>query len=345
MQRVGLRLETGPPFALESRAQPGSEPPEARFEDLKAVAVLADGLGYESLWVPEGFGKDSITQLTALALATERIKLATGIITVFTRSPATIAMSAGSLDGLSGGRFLLGIGVGHPGMTRNGHGVAFERPITRVRETIEVVRLLLKGGPVDYDGKVLHLSGASIGFTPPRSGLPIYLAALKPGMVELAGEVADGVLLNFASREYIAKAVKLVRQGAAKAGRDPDSIDIACYLRVVVTDEVERLRPGLRRLLAGRLRLPYYARSFEEQGFADEAAAITEALGRGDDEAAAAAVSDRVLEAMIIAGSAEECRREIDELRSLGLKLPVLSPIAVGDPLASLSRTVEALAP
>ena len=173
MPRVGLRLDTGPQL----------DPIQ-----LLELVRLAEDRGYETVWVPEGNGRDAMSQLTAFAAGTSRIGLGTGILPVFTRTPTLLAMSAGGLDAISQKRFILGLGVGHKSSVENGQGVSFSRPMTRLRETVEVVRRLLRGEQVTSSGRVYSFSNASLGFDPVRADVPIYLAALGPKMIELAGK-------------------------------------------------------------------------------------------------------------------------------------------------------------
>jgi 5,10-methylenetetrahydromethanopterin reductase len=338
MNRIGLRLE---PLGFAV----GDVPAPLTFEEIRRMTMLAEARGYESVWMPEGLTRDTVSQLTALALTTERITLATGVLGVFTRTPTTIATSAGSLDLFSEGRFILGLGVGHQLLTEDGHGVPFERPIARARETIEIVRSLMAGGSIDYEGKVFRLRDARLGFEPFRQDLPIYLAALRPRMVETAATVADGILLNFASRGYVERAVASIRRAAENAGRAADAVDVAAYVRVAVVDDVESIKPSLRGVLAGRMRLPYYRSFFDELGFAANTGDVVGALERGDVQAASDAVPDKMLSELFVAGPADHCLREIQALRDAGLNLPIISPVPIGNASESYERTVEALAP
>ena len=327
MERLGVRLDTGLRFSPQ---------------DMLALASLAEERGYESIWLPEGQGTDALTQITALSTATRRIKFGTGILPIFHRTPTLLAMSAASLDAISQGRFILGLGTGHEGLVANGHGVPFRQPVTRMRETVEIVRRLLRGERVTWEGRVFKLQDSSLGITPVRPDLPIYLAALGPRMIELAGEIADGVLLNWASPAYLRQAVKHLHSGAERAGRDPQQIDVACYIRTAVTENLDQVRPALQRQIARYFSMPYYVTYFEQSGYAEEAAAISQALGRGDTEWASAAVSDAMQQELGIFGSANHCRREVEALRSLGLKLPVIAPFPVaGDARSSYRATIE----
>ncbi|MCE2463330.1 MAG: LLM class flavin-dependent oxidoreductase, partial [Dehalococcoidia bacterium] len=164
-----------------------------------------------------------------------------------------------------------------------------------------------------------------------RPGVPIYLAALGPKMIELAGETADGVLLNWASPDYLRQARDHIRRGAEKAGRNPEDIDVACYLRTAVVDDLERVKPELRGQIARYFRMPYYRDYFRQMGFEEETAAVSQALARSDTATAAAAISDEMQSELGIFGTAEECRQRIEHLRSLGLRQPVIAPFMVGD--------------
>ena len=323
MARLGVRLDPG---ALLTP------------QETLGLAALAEERGYETFWIPEG-GTNALVQLTAIATATSRIKLGTGILPIFSRTPTLLAMSAGGLDAISRQRFILGLGVGHQGAVENGHGVSFRRPMTRIRETVEIVRRLLRGESVTYEGRVFKLRDSSLSFTPARPNVPIYLAALGPKMIELAGEVADGVLLNWASPTYLRQANAHIRRGAERAGRNPEDIDVACYLRTAVVDDLERVKPELQGQIARYFRMPYYRDYFEQMGYKEETATVSQALAQGDTATAAAAISDEMQSELGIFGSAEQCRQRIEHLRSLGLKQPVIAPFMVGDDANKSFRT------
>ncbi len=329
MPRFGLRIENDP------RLSP---------QELRDLVTLAEECGYEVLWVPEGGGRDALSLLAALAVSTHRIKLATGILPIFSRTAMVTAMSAAGLANLSGGRFILGLGAGHRGPVENGHGVRFGRPLTRMRETVEIVRRLLSGERVTYEGKVFATRDADLGRAAPAATVPIYIAALGPRMLELSGELADGVLLNWTPSGRIRESADIVDVGASKGGKAPPHIDVAGYVRVAVTDEVERARDALRRQIAGYASNPFYGTFFEQSGFKDEMSRATEATRRGDREAAKNAISLEMQNEVAVVGSAEECRDQIERRRTLGLELPVIAPFATGDidVKESYRRTIEA---
>ena len=331
MARIAVRLENDPQLSPQ---------------DFREMATLAEGRGYEMVWVPEGAGRDSLTQLTFLAAHTERIKLATGILPIYYRTPMLTAMSAAGLGTLSQGRFVLGLGVGHPPSVEGAHGIPFERPLTRMRETITIVRGLLRGEPVTYDGRVFNTAGsAGLGAAAPAEPVPVYVAALGPQMLELAGELADGVLLNWPAARHLEPAIRHLRRGAAKAGRDPAEIDIAGYVRVAVAEDESALteaRASLQLQIARYAGNAFYRNFFQDTGFAGEMAAAEAAMQRGDSQAAANAISREMQDQVAIVGRPEDCRAEIEKRRALGLQLPVVAPFTVGDARDSYQQVINA---
>lgn len=345
MSRLGLRLENAAPFAL-SPVGSGSAVPPWTLAEIQSAAVIADELGYESIWSPEGNTRDALTMLTALALATNRIGIGTGVLSIYARAPTVTAMSAASLDVISEGRFSLGLGVSHQPMVVNGLGIPFDRPFTRMRENVGIAKRLFAGETFSYEGTVYRPQNISLGFPPHRHDLPIYVAALRPKMVTLAGEIADGVFLNFISADYLRQATQLIADGARSAGRDPNAIDVVCFVRVAVTNDFDRTRPALQRLLSGRITLPYYRMYFESLGFEEECRTIMSGFANNDPLAAASGVSDRLIHELVIVGTASECNTRLNRLRGLGLKMPIIAPAPIGDdPLTSYLDTVQALAP
>jgi len=326
MARLGVRLDPNPQFTSE---------------DSIDLAVLAERKGYEMVWAPEGGWRDSPTQLAAYAMATKRVKLGTGILPVFSRTPTLMAMTASSLDMISGHRFALGLGVGHRGMAEDGHGVAFEKPMTRMRETVEIVRRLLKGETVAYKGKVFDVKRGSLGY-PQSFPVPIYIAALGPQMLEVAGEVADGVLMNWASPSSIGEALTHLEVGATRAGRRVQDIDVGCYIRTAVVSDVESVRGPLKQQILRYAGMEYYRNFFAKTGFADEVQAIGRYLREGKTEKALESISEEMQRGLAVFGDAEYCKGEIEKRRRLGVKMPVVAPFAVGDAKGSYKRTVEA---
>jgi probable F420-dependent oxidoreductase len=321
--------------------------PQLSPQDYLDLASLADDGGYESLWMTEGAGRDALTLLTSIAMATEKLNVATGILPIYGRTPVITAMSASGLAAVSGGRFILGLGVGNRSSVESAHGIPFRRPLTRLRETITIVRRLLDGEQVTFKGKEFQVAGVSLGAAGPAGRVPIYIAALGPQMLELAGEMADGVLLSWAPPGYMAQVAEHVRRGAVKAGRDPSEIDIAGYVRVAVADNPDAIgaaRSALQREIGRYSGNPFYRTFFRQMGFEAEMAVAEQALARGDVAGAEAAITPAMQDQLALLGSGGECGEELERIREAGLQQPVIAPFAVGDHAPSYRRAIEAFA-
>jgi alkanesulfonate monooxygenase SsuD/methylene tetrahydromethanopterin reductase-like flavin-dependent oxidoreductase (luciferase family) len=308
---------------------------------------LAEELGYESAWVAEGHGGDQFAILAACATATSRIQLGTAITSAFVRSAPTIAMAAMTVDQLSQGRFILGIGSSHKVQVEPEHGQVYTKPLTRVRETVELVRALMADGNVHYHGQTLKIDQFELWFTPHRKRLPIYLSAVFPKMTELTGEIGDGLILTRSTLESGTTMRKHLVAGGERSGNDGAKMPIVSLLPTAIgdskTDACDKLRPGF---AAYTGYFPRYAKMTAEQGFADEAAAIAEAWARGDHDAAAAAVSDALIDASGIAGTPEQCRAKIEEIRASGIDVPLIAAFAKGESAEEeISAVTRACAP
>jgi probable F420-dependent oxidoreductase len=330
MSRIGLALTGG----------------LAPAETVECI-VLAESLGYESAWMTEGHGGDQFAILAAAALRTKRIRLGTAISSVFVRSAPTIAMAAATVDDLSGGRFVLGLGSSHRVQVEGEHGLPYGQPIARVRETVEVVRALLRDGRVSHRGALLTIERFELWFTPRRRAIPIYLAALFPPMLEVCGEMAEGVILTWSTLAAGARAAASVTVGARRAGRRPEDVEIASLLPCVVAADraqaIDAMRSGVA-FYAGFF--PRYNRLLAESGFPDAARAIKAAWDREGRAAAAALVPDALVEAVGVVGTPAECRARIEEYRRAGIALPIVSPRAGGpDPKARVMAAIRACAP
>ena len=307
------------------------------------LGVLAERGGYDSVWVPEGRGREAFAQLGALAAMTRRIRLGTGILPVFSRPPALTAMALATLDDLSGGRVLFGIGAGHPGITARGYDRPFARPVRAIQEYVEILRLVMSGAPAHYTGEVFRVEEFTLESTPTRQ-VPVFIAALRGRMLRLAGAIGDGALLNWMPPEHAGRCARVVRNAAREAGRPAGAVTVACFVRACVTDEVDAARLTLKRLIAAYAALDPYARMFAESGYADEVASIRSAWAGGVD-AASRAVGERMTGALGLIGTAAQCRAGLERFRAAGIDLPVIYPFPVGEGTDSFERTITALAP
>ncbi len=293
--------------------------------------ALAERLGYESAWVAEGHGGDQFAILSGAALATSIIRLGTDITSVFVRTVPTIAMAAMTVDELSEGRFILGIGSSHKVQVGPEHGVAYAKPLTRVRETVEAVRQLVRTGNLQYRGETFTIENFDLWFTPYRKDIPIYIAAVFPKMTALCGEIADGIILTRSTLDTAAKARAVIAEGAARAGRSAQQVAVTTLLPTAVADTIaearDLIRPGLA-LYAGFF--PRYNKLLADHGFEGEAADIARAWSEGNRDDAVRAVSDQLIDATSIAGTPEHCRERLAAYRQSGIDKPIISPFARG---------------
>jgi alkanesulfonate monooxygenase SsuD/methylene tetrahydromethanopterin reductase-like flavin-dependent oxidoreductase (luciferase family) len=315
--------------------------------DIVECVKLAESLGYESAWVAEGHGGDQFAILGACAVATRRIRLGTSISSVFVRSAPTIGMAAATVDQLADGRFILGLGSSHRVQVEPEHGIPFVQPTARLRDTIAIVRALVRDGVVSHRGETLSIERFDLWFSPRRTQIPIYLAALFPRMLEIAGELAEGALLTWPTPRAIARAVEHVAIGARRAGRAATAVDVASLIPCAVADSVAAARDALRPavgLYAGFF--PRYNRLLTEAGFGDAVRAIKEAFDRGGRDAAARCVPDDLIDAVALAGTPETCGERLAAYRQAGLALPIVSPRASGPEAARMAMAaIRACAP
>ena len=265
MERVGIGFSGGMP------------PP-----DIVDCVKLAEELGYESAWVAEGHGGDQFAILTACAVATSSIKLGTSITSVFVRTAPTIAMAAATVDHFSNGRFILGLGSSHKVQVEPEHGLEFIRPIERMRECTDIVRGILRDSDIQYKGSVFNIERFDLWFEPVRREMPIYFAAVRPRMLEICGEVSDGVILTWCTLEHAATAVHHLSEGAKRVGRDPQEVDVSTLIACAVSDDRNVARDELRRYIASYVwRFPRYRKLVEEAGFEEEVRAVAQAWREG----------------------------------------------------------------
>ena len=277
------------------------------------LAREAEGLGYRDAWSFEADGVDAFAPL-AVAGQASGMRLGTAIVNVYTRGPATLAMSAAGLAEIAPGRFILGIGSGSDVIVESWNGGAFRTPLTRVRETTQFLRRALAGERVVFRGETFAVDGFRLS-RQLASPVPIYLAALRSGMLALAGEIGDGVILNWLAPEDVPRCVAVVRDAAAKAGRDPAAIEITCRVFVYLDEDDTTAR----RHVAAYLNVPVYRAFHEWLGRTPALAPMWEAWSRGDRRGAVAAVPERVLDDLLLRGSVNTLRESIQRYFDAGV--------------------------
>jgi len=300
----------------------------------------ADALGYDSVYVTHIAGRDSLTVLMAYAAATERIRLGTGVLPMYSRTPVATAQQAATIDEYSGGRMVLGIGVSHQVTVENWFGSHIEHPVAEMREYATALRAMFEGRDVP-EGKRFPTKFRFMGFEP-RADLPIYVAGLSPNMLRLAGEVADGVMLWLCNPEYIeAVVVPAVREGRERAGKTLDGFDIVAAIPAAVTDDRAAAYEVMRGDLLTYWSLPFYRAMIERSGFGEDIAAFDAAMGSGDVEQAKQAISERFLDALTAIGSPDDVRGGVGRYRDAGATSPCVGPV----PRTDFAATLEAAAP
>ena len=300
----------------------------------------AEALGYDSVYVTHIAGRDSLTVLMAYAAATERIRLGTGVLPMYSRTPVATAQQAATIDEFSGGRMVLGIGVSHQVTVESWYGSRIEHPVAEMREYVAALRAMFEGRDVP-EGKRFPTQFRFMGLQP-RADLPIYVAGLSPNMLRLAGEVADGVMLWLCNPEYIRRVVvPEVTAGRERAGKSLEGFDIVAAVPAAVTDDRESVYNTMRGDLITYWSLPFYRAMIERSGFGAEIAAFDAGMKAGDLDKAEEGISERFLDALMALGIPAEVRATIDEYRRAGATSPCIGPV----PRTDFAATLEAAAP
>ncbi|MGH7383807.1 MAG: LLM class F420-dependent oxidoreductase [Candidatus Rokuibacteriota bacterium] len=311
--------------------------------EFPAIAREAEQRGYRTAWVGEASGSEAIVLSTLIATHTQTLKIANGVIPVQTRTPIVYGQATATLGHLAPGRFALGLGLSSEIIVGQWHGLPFTPSIQQMREAVQIIRMAAAGERVSFEGTFYRLKNFRLAIPAPAPAPRIYLAALGPRMCELAGEVADGVLLNWIPPAAVPASMRHVEAGAKRAGRSLADVDVAVYVRTCVTDEREPVREALARDITGYAIVSVYARFFQECGFAEEVETVNRAWKAGDRAGAVKAISERVLDGLGAVGSAEFCRGRLAAFAATGAT-PVVLPFAPPGPTAraSLLRTFRA---
>jgi F420-dependent oxidoreductase-like protein len=310
-------------------------------EDQKEVAQEAERLGYDSIWTAEAYGSDAATILGWLAAVTSKIKLGAAIFQMPARSPAMTAMTAATIDNLSDGRMLLGIGSSGPQVAEGWHGQRFGRQIQRTREYVEVVRKALARERLEYDGETITLPlpdgpGKALKLTiaPVQDEIPIYLAAIGPNNTRLAGEIADGWIPTLFSPEHVGEFRPLLEEGAARSGRSLDGFRIMPTVNVMISDDVEAARDATRGFIAlyvggmGSREKNFYNALVQRYGFEEEAREVQDLYLAGKKDEAMARLSDELIDTVALVGPKDKVRDKLAVFRDAGVHTLGVTPLA-----------------
>jgi F420-dependent oxidoreductase-like protein len=313
--------------------------------DQLGIVQEAERLGYDSVWAAEAYGSDAASVLGWLAAGTERIKLGSAIFQMPGRSPAMTAMTAATIDQLSGGRMRLGIGSSGPQVAEGWHGQRFGRQLQRTREYVAVVRMALARERVEFHGETLDLPlpdgpGRALKLTiaPVQEQIPIYLAAIGPKNTALAGEIADGWIPTLFSPEHVAESRSLLVEGATRSGRSLAAFDVAPTVNVLITDDLAAARQAMRPFIAlyvggmGSRRQNFYNQLMCRYGFEEAARKVQDLYLEGRREEAMAALPDDLIDAVSLCGPREHVRDRLAVYREAGVGTLGVTPLAFDAP-------------
>jgi len=310
-------------------------------EDQLAVVQEAERLGYDSVWTAEAYGSDSATILGWIAGQTTKIKIGSAIFQMPARTPAMTAMTAATLDQLSDGRMLLGIGSSGPQVSEGWHGVRFAKQLQRTREYIEVLRMALARERVEYHGETIDLplpdgpgKALKLTISTVQEKMPIYLAAIGPKNTALAGELADGWIPTLVSPEHLPVLRESLEEGAAVSGRSLDDFDIAPTVNVFVTDDLEGARNAMRPFIAlyvggmGSRKQNFYNQLIQRYGFEDAAKEVQDLYLEGKKDEAMAALPDDLIDTVSLCGPKDVVRERLAVYRDAGVGTLGVTPLA-----------------
>ncbi|HEY5476570.1 MAG TPA: LLM class flavin-dependent oxidoreductase [Tepidiformaceae bacterium] len=306
--------------------------PEQNRELIKKIQI-ADEVGVEAVFTAETWGREQFSLLTQIALVTSKVKLGTGITPIFGRSPAVLAMTAATLDELSGGRVILGLGTSGARVIEHWHGEPFEKPLQRMREYCEIINMIMRGEKVFYEGEIFKLQrGFKLLFDPVRNHIPISIASISPRSMRQVGEVADAWEPIYWPKSKYRDGMDMVRKAAAKAGRAPESVECFASLTTVINPDIEKAKVQA----AGGVSWyvtnmgDFYHQMLSRNGFAEEVAAMRKAGEAhrpppfGTNPEIMAAMGDRMLDEVSIYGDLETVAAGIEERRQLGVDMPII---------------------
>jgi F420-dependent oxidoreductase-like protein len=310
-------------------------------QDQLEIVQEAERLGYDSVWAAEAYGSDTATVLAWLAGQTSTIRLGSGIFQMPGRSPAMTAMTAATIDQLSGGRMILGIGSSGPQVAEGWHGQRFGQQLQRTREYVAVVRKALARERLEFHGETLELPlpdgpGKALKLTiaPVQEHIPIYLAAIGPKNTALAGEIAEGWIPTLFSPEHVSELRPLLQEGADRVGRSLEGFDIAPTVNVFITDEIQVARDAMRPFVAlyvggmGSRKQNFYNNLVCRYGFEVEAKTIQDLYLEGKREEAMAAIPDALIDTVSLCGPEDAVRERLSVYRDAGVGTLGITPIA-----------------
>ena len=308
---------------------------------LKFAKKIEQKENTDSLWVPESWGREAFVSLGALSQVTKRVRIGTAIISIHSRTPATVAMGISTLDILSNNRSVLGLGVSTPALVENWHGIKFNYPIEKLREYLQCVKLVMKGTKVFFVGKYYKINNFKILFKPPRENPPIYIAAINDKMIDLSCQLANGVLLYLRPKNELPKVVKNIKKKLKSSGTK--NFEICCAFITAVSDKYpDQARVRAAKTLAFYIAIgKYYNKFLRENGFEIEVENITEEYIKNGLVNVHNFVSDKMLTSLTISGTRDECIKSLREFNQSGISLPIIQINPVGNTENSIRELIS----
>jgi len=282
----------------------------------------------DTLWVPETWGMENFSMLSAISSKTITQKIGSSIINIYSRSPSTIAMGAATVDSLSDGRLVLGLGTSSLPIVETFHGYGFEKPLQRMREYVEIIRLVISGKPINYNGKIFKLKNFTLLIKPKRKLIPIYLAAINQKMVELVWEIGDGVI-------FYLRPINEMKETITKMQKKK-KIDVTCQLITCVSDDSDVAVKRAKKTIAFYISVGKIYREFlAKNGFFTETSNIFNEFKKSGFKLNHELVTDSMLKSLVISGTPEECKKQLIDFSETGINQPILQFNPIGNTLES----------
>jgi len=278
----------------------------------------------DSIWIPETWGMENFSMLSAVTNQTKTQKIGSSIINIYSRSPSLIAMGASTVDTLSDGRLILGLGTSSLPLVETFHGDKFEKPLQRMKECVEIIRLVLSGKKINYTGEIFDLKNFTLLTKPKRKSIPIYLAAVNEKMVNLTWNIGDGVI-------FYLRPINEMKETITKM-QSKKKIDVACQIITCVTEDSDIAIKRAKKTLAFYVSVGKVYREFlEKNGFKNETSNIFDEFKKSGSKSTHEFVTDSMLQSLCIAGTLEECKKQLQKFYESGLDLPIIQFNPVGD--------------
>ena len=304
-------------------------------EGLQCTQIISD-TKIDSIWIPETWGMENFSMLGAVANNTNTQKIGSSIINIYSRSPSTIAMGSATIDTLSNGRLILGLGTSSVPIVEDFHGEKFENPVQRMREYVEIIRLSLTKKQINYSGKIFNLKNFTLLIDPKRKSIPIYLAAINEKMVNLCWEIADGVIFYLRPLEEMKKTISKMQS--------QKNIDVACQIITCISNDSEEAIQRAKKTIAFYVSVGKIYRDFlANNGFKNETNNIFEEFKKSGFKSNHELVTDSMLNSLSISGSPEEAKIQLEKFRNAGINLPIIQFNPIGNTIESFSLLKKTL--